>query len=77
MPGVWLLDKLPTRISEKLMQPDAEADEARKAELIRRMTAAMREADKTFERVGGSTRHHIRDCLLPVLGKYGLRLDLL
>lgn len=45
-------------------------------ELIRRMTAAMREADKTFERVGGSTRHHVRDCLLPVLEKHGLELRL-
>src|SRR5687768_4282169 len=46
------------------------------AELVRRMTAAMREADKTFERVGGSTRHHVRDCLLPVLEKHGLELHL-
>jgi hypothetical protein len=51
--------------------------EAREAELLRRMTAAMREADETFERVGGSTRHHVRDCLLPVLKKHGLELTLL
>jgi hypothetical protein len=38
------------------------------------LTAAMREADKTFERVGGSTRHYVRDCLLPILEKHGLRL---
>ena len=46
------------------------------AELVRRMTAAMREADETFERVGGSTRHHVRDCLLPILAKHGLELRL-
>lgn len=57
--------------------PTTAADEAREIELIRRMTAAMREADETFERVGGSTRHHVRDCLLPVLSRHGLRLDLL
>lgn len=53
--------------------PNPEADEL---ELMRRMTAAMREADETFERVGGSTRHHVRDCLLPILGSHGLRLRL-
>ncbi len=37
-----------------------------------KFTAAMREADHTFERVGGSTRHHVRDCLLPILEKQGL-----
>lgn len=52
---------------------DAQPPEPRD-ELIRRMTAAMREADETFERVGGSTRHHIRDCLLPILAKHGLSL---
>jgi hypothetical protein len=57
--------------------PNDTAAETREAELVRRMTAAMREADETFERVGGSTRHHVRDCLLPVLIKHGLRLDLL
>jgi hypothetical protein len=44
------------------------------SEIVRRMIAAMREADAIFERVGGSTRHHVRDCLLPVLEKRGLRL---
>lgn len=47
------------------------------AERLRRLTAAMREADRTFQRVGGSTRHHVRDCLLPVLEKHGLVLSLL
>lgn len=46
------------------------------AELVRRMTAAMREADAAFERLGGSTRHHVRECLLPVLEKHGLKLSL-
>jgi len=49
---------------------------AYEAELVRRMTAAMREADKHFERVGGSTRHHVRDCLLPILENHGLQLRL-
>lgn len=43
-------------------------------EVVKRLTAAMREADLAFQQVGGSTRHHVRDCLLPVLEKHGLRL---
>ncbi len=46
-------------------------------ELVRRMTRAMREADQAFEQVGGSSRHHVRDHLLPVLEKHGLKLVLL
>jgi hypothetical protein len=34
----------------------------------------MREADRVFEKVGGSTRHHVRDCLLPVLNRNGWRV---
>lgn len=57
--------------TQKAMEEDLEA------KLLRRMTAAMREADQTFERVGGSTRHHVRDCLLPILAKHGLELRLI
>ena len=51
--------------------------EEQEAEIVRRLTAAMREADRTFERVGGSTRHHIRDCLVPILGKHGLAVQII
>lgn len=59
-----------TRHTEKNEAPEIEV------EFVRRMTAAMREADETFQRVGGSTRHHVRECLLPILEKHGLRLSL-
>lgn len=36
------------------------------------ITAAIREADIMFEKVGGSTRHYVRDCLLPIMKKHGL-----
>lgn len=39
---------------------------------VTRLTVAMRDADRDFERVGGSTRHHVRDCLLPALMRAGL-----
>ena len=44
-------------------------------EIVRRLTAAMREADRTFETVGGSAKHHVRDCLLPILEKHGLKIE--
>jgi hypothetical protein len=31
------------------------------------LTAAVWQADLDFERVGGSSRHYVRDCLLPAL----------
>lgn len=39
------------------------------------VTAAVREADQTFQRVGGSSRHWVRDCFLPTLEKHGLCLS--
>jgi hypothetical protein len=35
------------------------------------MTAIMREADQAFETVGGSTRHYVRDVLLPLMEQKG------
>lgn len=42
------------------------------AATVAEVTAALREADRAFEKVGGSTRHHVRDCLFPALEKHGL-----
>lgn len=41
-------------------------------ELVRVLTDVMRKADRKFEKVGGSTRHHVRDCLIPELEQAGL-----
>jgi hypothetical protein len=49
-------------------------DQSEDAEVVNAVTAAMREADRVFEKVGGSTRHHVRDCLLPVLNRNGWRV---
>lgn len=38
---------------------------------VREVTAIMREADKVFENVGGSTRHYVRDVFMPLLNKNG------
>jgi hypothetical protein len=43
-------------------------------ELVNRLTEVMRKADRTFESVGGSTRHHVRDCLIPELEEAGLKV---
>jgi hypothetical protein len=40
--------------------------------LIERLTRAVRLADSNFERVGGSSRHWVRDCFLPALESEGL-----
>jgi len=45
-------------------------------EILRRMTIAMRQADRSFEHSGGSTRHYLRDCLLPMLSYHGIDLRL-
>jgi hypothetical protein len=62
-------------MNEQIDHKDADLPDENK--MVRRMTAAMREADTHFEIVGGSTRHHVRDCLLPILEKHGLKLTLL
>lgn len=43
-------------------------------ECVRRLTAAMREADAIHRRVGGGTRHYVRDCLLPILDRHGITI---
>lgn len=43
-------------------------------ELIRRVTAAVRLADAQFEQSGGSSRHWVRECLLPCLDDAGLQI---
>lgn len=56
-------------------KPDSQVAEDPEAVLVRRLTAAMREADEAFKSVGGSTRHYVRDCLLPILGKHEITLS--
>lgn len=43
-------------------------------DLLPHITQAVREADAHFERVGGSSRHWVRDCFLPMLEKHGLEV---
>jgi len=40
--------------------------------LVNAAITAVREADETFEKVGGGTKHWFRDCFLPALAKQGL-----
>lgn len=41
-------------------------------DLVASLTLVMREADEAFEQVGGGTRHHVRECLLPAMEKHGI-----
>lgn len=43
-------------------------------ELVSEITAAVRVADERFESVGGSSRHFVRECLLPALDEAGLEV---
>jgi hypothetical protein len=59
----------------KLFEPQHQAfrmEPIGQEELITEMTALMREADQVFEKVGGSTRHYVRDVLLPLMEAKGL-----
>lgn len=70
-----VLTRRAVQIAEYIRELDTgELADQDSEEIERRMVSAMREADKTFERVGGSTRHHVIGCLIPVLAKHGLRL---
>lgn len=40
--------------------------------VVNQVTAVVREADRAFERSGGSSRHWVRDCFLPRLNESGL-----
>jgi hypothetical protein len=42
------------------------------SDVERLLTQAVREADKEFERCGGSSRHWVRECFLPALDAHGL-----
>lgn len=44
------------------------------ADLLPIVTQIVREADAHFERVGGSSRHWVRDCFLPMLEAKGLAI---
>ena len=43
-------------------------------EMIAKIAKAVRTADQEFKDVGGSTRHWVRECLLPALRDEGLRI---
>ena len=43
-------------------------------DLLPQITAVVRDADRAFERAGGSTRHWVRDCFLPLLARAGLTI---
>jgi hypothetical protein len=43
--------------------------------VVAAITAIVRAADQTFQRVGGSSRHWVRDCFLPELNRQGWFVD--
>jgi hypothetical protein len=62
-------DSTPPKLCEA--HRDKATTQSEDTDVVNAVTAAMREADRVFEKVGGGTRHHVRDCLLPVLNRGG------
>jgi len=52
---------------ESIQPPDEE-----NRPLVAKVTRAIREADQTFQRTGGSSRHWVYECFFPSMRKYGL-----
>jgi hypothetical protein len=50
--------------------------EQEEKQFVENFTEIMREADQCFEKIGGSTRHYVRDCLLPIIQKKGFKITL-
>lgn len=50
-------------------------DDPKYPELVARITRAVREADEGFQKSGGSSRHWVRECFLPMLAKHGLKIE--
>jgi hypothetical protein len=76
MDGEWLdrethatCEQQPNQKHEPLL-----AEQSEDGELVRAITAIVREADETFQRVGGGSRHWVRDCFLPTLNKAGWKV---
>ena len=46
-------------------------------ETVRRITAAVREADEGFEKTGGGSRHWVRDWFIPMLAKHRVSVRLM
>ena len=59
--------------------PVAEVDESPSynREAAKRMTAALRAGDRVYDFTGGTTRHYVIECLLPILEEHRLKLVLL
>jgi len=58
---------VPAALAEPLRPREQHEDTA----IVNAITGIVRDADRTFERVGGSSRHWVRDCFLPMLNARG------
>lgn len=52
----------------------SDMEQGEDASLVAQVTAVVREADAAFQRVGGGSRHWVRDCFLPLLNAAGFRV---
>lgn len=63
-------------MTSEYSRPIFRAAEEDENERIRILTQIARSADKCFEKIGGSSRHWVRDCFLPCAEKEGWRIIL-
>lgn len=61
-------------MSDPIDTSTAAVEQCESDEIVRALTAVVREADAVFERVGGGSRHWVRDCFLPLLNQSGWRI---
>lgn len=63
------IEQLEARVKELEESSHKQLDES---EIIRRVTRATRAADEAFQKIGGSSRHWVRECFLPAIEEEGL-----
>lgn len=54
--------------------PQEASQQSEDGEIVTKVTAIVREADDVFQRVGGGSRHWVRDCFLPLLNRAGFEV---
>ncbi len=71
--GEWL-DRETHSTCDRLDLPDRKhgpINQSEQGDIVAAITAIVRDADQTFQKVGGTSRHWVRDCFLPLLNRRG------
>ncbi len=66
------LEPLREKVLRAMVLPPAIEKQSEEADIVRLVTAVIRDADEMFVKSGGSSRHWVRECFLPKLNGAGL-----